>query len=137
MSSNYYIGPKDDDPVLKNSDLILDSVYIKIKLRLAVKDRSIYTQTAESVINLIKTYFDKFNTENMTEIHATDLINFVCSNQANVKYIRFIGFNEYDANKQSIFIKDNTDDMQLNKLQMHVPEMLRVDDNSIDIVEEV
>lgn len=137
-SSNYYIGPKDDEDILWNSDILLDNVYVKIKFVMAVYDRSMYTQTVESVINEIKTFFDSLNAGERTDIHISDLIHIVIENQPNVKYIRFKGFNNYDANKQSIFVKySDISELKEDQLQPHVPEMIRVDSDSIEITEEV
>jgi hypothetical protein len=137
-SSNYYIGPKDGEDVLWNSDILLDNVYVKIKLRLAVYDRSMYTQTVEAVINDIKSFFDSLNAGDSTDIHVSDLIHLIKENQPNVNYIRFLGFNDYDANKQSIFVKySDISELKEDQLQCHVPEMIRVDTDSIEIIEEV
>lgn len=137
-SSNYYIGPKDDTSSLWDSDILLDNVYVYIKLVMAVYDRSMYTQTVEAVINEIKTFFDSLNDGDRTDVHISDLIHAIIENQPNVKYIRFKGFNDYDANKQSIFIKySDISDLKEDQLQPHVPEMIRVDADSVEITEEV
>lgn len=137
-SNNYYIGPKDGNDVLWDSDILLDNVYVKIKFRMAVYDRSIYTQTVEAVINEIKIFFDSLNNGDIKDIHVSDLIHIIKENQPNVHYIRFIGFNNYDANKQSIFVKYNDiSELREDQLQPHVPEMIRVDNSSIEIIEEV
>ena len=137
-SSNYYIGPKDGEDVLWNSDILLDNVYVKIKFRLAVYDRSMYTQTVESVINNIKAFFESLNAGDRRDIHVSDLIHIIKENQPNVNYIRFLGFNDYDANKQSIFVKyTDISELKRDQLQPHVPEMIRVDSDSIEIVEEI
>lgn len=137
-SNNYYIGPKDGDDVLWNSDILLDNVYTKIKFRMAVNDRSMYTQTVEAVVNEIKSFFESLNNGDRVDVHVSDLIHIIMENQPNVRYIRFLGFNDYDANKQSIFIKyTDITDLTGSKLQSHVPEMIRVDSNSIEIIEEV
>jgi len=55
-----------------------------------------------------------------------------------VKYLRFLGFNNYDANKQSIFVKyTDVSELKENELMTHIPEMIRVDSNSIEITEEI
>lgn len=137
-SSNYYIGPKDGDDVLWNSDILLDNVYVKIKFRMAVYDRSMYTQTVEAVVNEIKVFFDSLNSGDRVDVHVSDLIHIIKENQPNVHYIRFLGFNDYDANKQSIFVKyTDISDLKEDQLQPHVPEMIRVDSSSIEIIEEV
>lgn len=137
-SSNYYIGPKDGEDILWNSDILLDNVYVKIKFIMAVYDRSMYTQTVEAVVNEIKTFFDSLNSGERTDVHISDLIHVIIENQPNVRYIRFVGFNDYDANKQSIFVKySNISDLKKDQLQPHVPEMIRVDADSIEIIEEV
>lgn len=137
-SSNYYIGPKDGDDVLWNSDILLDNVYVGIKFRMAVLDRSMYTQTVEAVINEIKSFFESLNNGDRVDVHVSDLIHIIMENQPNVRYIRFLGFNNYDANKQSIFVKyTDISELTEDQLQPHVPEMIRVDNNSIEIIEEV
>jgi hypothetical protein len=137
-SNNYYIGPKDGDDILWNSDILLDNVYVKIKFRMAVYDRSIYTQTVEAVVNEIKSFFDSLNSGTRVDIHVSDLIHIIVNNQPNVRYIRFVGFNDYDANKQSIFVKyNNISELREDQLQPHVPEMIRIDSNNIEIIEEV
>ena len=137
-SNNYYIGPKDGDDVLWNSDILLDNVYVKIKFRMAVYDRSIYTQTVEAVINEIKVFFDSLDSGSRVDVHVSDLIHIIINNQPNVRYIRFVGFNDYDANKQSIFVKyNNISELRQDQLQVYVPEMIRIDNNSIEIIEEV
>lgn len=137
-SNNYYIGPEDGEDVLWNSNILLDNVYVKIKFRMAVYDRSLYTQTVESVINEIKTFFESLDSGQTSDVHVSDLIHIIKENQPNVHYIRFLGFNNYDANKQSIFTKyEDISELQGDKLQVHVPEMIRVDSSSIEIVEEV
>lgn len=136
-SSNYYIGPKDNNTPLRDSDILLDNVYVKIKLRIAVYDRSMYTQTVNDIINRISQFFDSLNSGDSTDIHASDIINVIMENLPNVKYVRFLGFNEYDANKQSIFVKyTDISDLNEEQLSTRVPEIIRVDANSIDITEE-
>jgi len=135
-SSNYYIGPMDGDPVLRNSTLLLDNVYVNVKLRIAVYDRSLYTQTVLDVKNEIIKTFEALNSDN-TDIHASDVIHNIYTNHPNVKYIRFLGFNDRDANMQSIFIKYPISDMNQYQLQNAVPEIIRADIDSIEITEEV
>lgn len=135
-SNNYYIGPADNSDNLWDSNILLDSVHVKVKFRLAVYDRSAYLQTAEAVTNEIITYFNSLTPENR-DVHVSDIIHLVKDNHPNVYYIRFCGFNSYDANKQSIFTKyDTTDDLNRNQLMQHTPELIRVDRSSIEIVEE-
>lgn len=137
-SSNYYIGPKDGDDVLWNSDILLDNVYVNIKLKMAVHDRSMYNQTVDAVINEIKLFFESINSGTTSDVHVSDLIHAIICNHPNVKYIRFLGFNNYDANKQSIFVKyTDISELKEDQLQPHVPEMIRVDSSSIEITEEV
>ena len=137
-SSNYYIGPKDGTGVLWDSDILLDNVYVGIKFRMAVHDRSLYTQTVESVVNDIKGFFDSLNTGERVDVHVSDLIHIIMEKEPNVHYIRFVGFNNYDANKQSIFVKySDISELREDQLHPHVPEMIRVDTNSIEIIEEV
>lgn len=137
-SSNYYIGPKDGDNVLWNSDILLDNVYVKIKLIISVHDRTLWNQTIESVVNEIKKFFESLDSRERVDIHASDLIHIIKENIPNVNYIRFLGFNDYDANKSSIFVKYNDiSDLKQEALESRVPEMIRVDSNSIEIIEEV
>lgn len=137
-SANYYIGPKDGEDSLWTSDILLDNVYVNIKFRMAVFDRSMYNQTVQAVINEIKLFFESLSSGTTTDVHVSDLIHAIKQNQPNVNYIRFLGFNDYDANKQSIFVKyEDISELKEDELAPHVPEIIRVDDNSIEIIEEV
>ena len=136
-SNNYFIGPKDGSDVLSDSDILLDNVYVKLKLRLAVYDRSAYLQTAEAVENEIISYFDSLGTD-YHDIHVSDLIHLIKENHPNVYYVRFCGFNSYDANKQSIFTKySNTSELSKSQLMYYTPEIIRLDRDSIEIIEEI
>jgi transcriptional regulator NrdR family protein len=136
-ANNYFIGPQDGVDNLWDSEILLDNVYVQINLRLSVYDRSMYTQTVEAVVNEIKTYFNALDAADNTDIHVSDLIHTIVENQPNVRYVRFIGFNDYDANKQSIFVKyDDISELKEDQLRPYVPELLRVDSDSISIVEE-
>ena len=137
-SSSYCIGPQENTDVLWNSNILLDNVYVKIRLKVSVFDRSLYTQTVDNIKNDIIAYFDSLNSGERQDLHVSDLIHLIKSNEPNVNYIRFLGFNDYDANKQSIFAKYRVlSELKQDVLQVHVPEMIRVDANSIEIIEEV
>lgn len=137
-SKNYFIGPKDNDDVLWNSDILLDNVYVKIRFKMAVNDRSMWYQTCESVKIDIINYFKTLDNGEITDLHASDLIHLIVDMHPNVRYIRFLGYNDYDANKDSIFVKyTNIDDLEEEQLKPYVPEMIRVDTDSIEITEEV
>ena len=131
-SNNYYIGPEDGLDNLYDSNIRLDSVYVKIKFRMSVNDRSIYSITETDVKNEIKKFFNSLINSETKAIHISNLIRTIENNISNVNYIRFLGFNEYDARKQSIFIK-NINSSNLN----YVPEILCIDNNSIEISEEI
>ena len=136
-SNNYYIGPEDGKSYLKDSDILLDNVYVKVKLVISVYDRSLYTQTVEDVTNEIIKTFERLSNDN-SDLHVSDLIHNIITNNPNVRYLRFLGFNEYDANKQSIFVKySDVSELAQDALKTHIPEIIRVDENSIEIVEEV
>lgn len=137
-SNNYYIGPQDGTDTLKASNLLLDNIYVKVKIVMSVYDRSLYTQTCSNVVNDIKLFFNALGDGSDDDLHVSDLITYIKSNEPNVNYIRFVGFNSYDANKQSIFVKFNSiDDLKEDQLHIYVPEIIRVDEDSIEIIEEV
>ena len=132
-SNNYYIGPPDDSDNLYDSDTKLDSVYVKVKFKMAVFDRSIYSATEIAVKKEIKKFFEALTKYVSSQsIHVSNLIRMIENNIANVRYIRFLGFNDYDARKQSIFIKENN-----SSIVDYVPEILCIDDDGIEISEEI
>lgn len=136
-SSNYYIGPEDGKDNLYDSNILLDNVYVKIKFRMSVYDRSMYSQTVNDVVNDISLFFEAIADGEDTDVHVSDLIHAIIENNPNVRYIRFIGFNDYDANKQSIFVKfTDVSELRRDQLMPYVPEIIRVDGSSIEIVEE-
>ena len=137
-SNNYYIGPPDGSDVLWDSEELLDNVHVITRWKMAVWDRSAYSQTVDSVIDDIKLFFEGLDTGELRDIHISDLIHKIKENHPNVKYIRFLGFNNYDSNKQSIFLKyDDIKELTLNQLRPYVPELIRVDRDSIIITEEI
>ena len=137
-SNNYYIGPEDGSDSLYDSNLLLDNVYVKIRFRMSVYDRSMYTQTVNDVVNTISSFFEAIANGSDTDVHVSDLIHSIIHNHENVRYIRFLGFNDYDANKQSIFVKfSDISELRQDQLMPYVPEMIRVDRSSIEIIEEV
>lgn len=136
-SNNYYIGPEDGVPNMKDSTILLDNVYVNVNLIISVYDRSMYSQTVSDVINEISTTFNSLNSDGNTDLYVSDIIHNIIENHPNVRYLRFIGFNNYDANKQSIFVKySDISELDTEKLMIHVPEMIRADENSIFITEE-
>lgn len=135
-SNNYYIGPKEGTDDLWGSDIRLDNVELKIKLKISVLDRSIYSQTVVGVKTEIKNYINSINQSEEKNLHVSDIIHLIKSNQPNVNYIRFLGFNNYDANKQSIFKKFDSVN-NIDNLQLYVPEILRINDENIIISEEI
>jgi DNA-binding protein Fis len=128
---NHYIGDPD-------SKELLDSVHIRIQFRLSVKDRSVYTQTAESVTQEIKQYFETLNTNKPQNIYISNLIKLIESKHPNVDHLKFLGINDYDANQQYIRIKyEYIDDLSEEQLFPLVPEMVLVDYNDIILTEEI
>lgn len=137
-STNYYIGPEDGVETLKDSTILLDDVHVRVNLVLSVYDRSLFTQTSEDVVNKVIETFQSLDTDKNTDLYVSDIIRDIIDGIPNVRYVRFLGFNDYDANKQSIFVK-YSDISELNEelLQIRVPEIIRVDSESIKITEEV
>ena len=143
-STNYYIGPKqyiDENgntyfaANFKDSDLLLDNVNVKVKIAISVYDRTLYNQTTEEVVSQIIQCFDELSDDD-PDLHVYKIFNRIRENIPNIKNFRFIGFNDYDANQQSIFIKYNYNDSE-EILMNYVPEKIRVDSSSIDITEEI
>lgn len=137
-SNNYYIGPEDGVENLKDSNILLDNVYVNVRLTISVYDRSLYTQTVSEVKNQIIESFEKLGDNGNTDLYVSDLIHDIVENNPNVRYLRFLGFNKYDANKQAIFVKySDISELTQDQLMTRVPEIIRVDDDSIIINEEV
>lgn len=135
-SNNYYIGPLEAGGELRTSNKLLDNVRVAVKLTMSVYDRTIYSQTELDVKSRIITIFDNLNTNN-TDIHASAIIHDIIENVPNVRYVRFDGFNDNPVHMSSIFIKV-TDESALSEDQLatRVPELIRVDEDSIIITEE-
>lgn len=138
-SYTYYVGPDKHKENLRDSDIILNDLYVRIKLKMAVYDRSIFTQTADEVKKEIISFFDKLNSGDSTDVHVSNIIKTIESNHPNVKYLRFLSFNKYDSYTQSIFVKFlDMDSYNIkNIIQDYVPELIIVDNNSIIIEEEI
>lgn len=130
-SNNYFIGPQEGTVNLYDSEIKLNSVYVRLKFRMAVYDRTIYSVTETDVKNEIKKYFNELPENDTKAIHISNLIRIIENNISNVRYIRFLGFNDYDARMQSIFMKQSTG------LLDYVPEILCTDNDGIEISEEI
>lgn len=130
-SNNYYVGPQEGTVNLYDSEIKLDSVYVRLKFRMAVYDRTIYSVTESDVKNEIKKYFNELPQNDIKAIHISNLLRIIENNISNVRYIRFLGFNDYDARMQSIFMKQST------ALLDYVPEILCTDNDGIEISEEI
>lgn len=135
-SNNYFIGPEREGDALENSNIRLDNVQLKLKLVISVFNRSIFSSTVASIKNIIQSYISSINDSSTNNIHASDIIYHIKENEPNVRYIRFVGFNNYDANKQSIFRKYDPSN-KVENIQTYVPELVRINDSDITIVEEV
>jgi len=96
-----------------------------------------YSQTVNEIMNKIIECFNGLNSDDNTDLYVSDLIHDIIESNPNVRYLRFIGFNDYDANKQCIFVKFNDiSELNTDTLMTLVPEMIRADENSIFITEE-
>ena len=141
LSNNYYVGPEENTAALKDSEKRLTNVYVRIRLVISVYDRAMYTQTVQDVTNRVIETFNRLhdtNGEVKLDLHVSDIIHNIMDNVPNVRYVRFNGFNDYDANIQSIFVKyKDVTELDEETLMIHVPEMIRVDADSIEITEEV
>ena len=135
-SNNYFIGPEREGDALENSNIRLDNVQLKLKMVISVFNRSIFSSTVSSIKNIIQSYISSINDSSVNNIHASDIIYHIKENEPNVRYIRFVGFNNYDANKQSIFRKYDPSN-KIENIQTYVPELVRINDSDITIVEEV
>lgn len=130
ISNNYYIGDPDNNE-------LLNSVHLKIRFKLSVIDRTAYSQTAQSVITQIKTYFENLSNNKLLNVYISNLINLIESNNPNVDHLKFLGINDYDANQQYIRTKyEDISDLQENELFSYVPEFLMIDAEDIILIEE-
>lgn len=136
-SNNYYIGPQDGVLNLKDSNLLLDDIQVRVKLVVSVYDRSLYTQTVEDIKTHVLQRFAELRDGTDTDVHMSTIIRDIIDNVPNVRYVRFLGFNNYDANKQSIFKKlTDTSNMNQSELSQLVPEIIRVNESGIEVSEE-
>lgn len=135
-SYNYYIGPEPGVLNLKDSTISLDDLYIRIKLIISVYDRSLYTQSVEEIKQLIINRFSHLSGED-GDVYVSDIIRDITDTIPNVRYVRFVGFNDYDANMQAIFVKrKDLSNLTQEELSLIVPEMISFDEAGIEISEE-
>lgn len=134
---NYYIGPDPEIPNLKDSQIRLNDLHIKIKLVISVYDRALYTQSVEEIKALLIKQFDGLGSGEVTDIYVSDIIKNITENVPNVRYVRFLGFNNEDVYKQAIFRKpEDTSLISQEYLQNKVLELIRFDSDSVEIFEE-
>ena len=126
-SKNFLIG--DDGEVLNR-------VNIKIKLKIATHGSSDFIDTANDVKKLVKEYIETLNTDGTNNIYISNLMREIENNIPDVKFIRFLGINEYSSDYQTIV--NNTVDLDTltkNARRNYVPEMLVINTDDILITE--
>lgn len=130
-SNHYYIGNAEDG-------ILLDSVNIRINFKLSVKDRTAYVQTAESVTNEIKLFFEDFNRGKMQNFYVSNLIRRIEDNVPNVHHLVFRGINDYGTDYQSIEVGYNeVSELSEDQLFVNVPEKLQINYEDIILEEEI
>lgn len=136
-SRNYYYG---------DSDIMLDSVHLKIAFYISVKDRSGYLTTAKSIKEQIQNFFTKINDAETGSIYISNLIKELENNNPNLDHLRYFSLDDWvDTSDSTKGVLPWTirakytyiDDLSEDELKVLVPEMLQIDYDSIDLIEEM
>lgn len=114
---------------------MLDSVSIRIKFILGVKEEVLYQDTMEAVQDHIKHYIENLDIDEATIFNVSNLQTSIETNVSNVRYLIFLGINDYDSTYQRIKLDDPYKiDMSMYEFQIYVPEFLTINKKNITII---
>ena len=115
-SANYYIGDHDE---------LIDRVNIKIKFMVTLEEGADDIEVRSSLINFIKNYIEKVNSDGTNELYISNLIREIENNFASVHHLKFLGINDYSTDYQTISSKvKNLNDLTKDERRNYVPEVL-------------
>lgn len=113
----------------------LDHVSLRIKFMLGVREELLYEDTALDVKEHIKAYIENLNIDEATIFNVSNLQTSIETNITNVRYLIFLGINDYDTMYQRIKLDDPYKvDMSMYEFQIYVPEFLTIKLENIDII---
>ena len=124
-SKNFTIGDEGEP---------LDKVNLTVKFKLDLVEG-----TSKSIIESIKLFIkrtiESINAKGSNDIYVSNIIRLIENNFAEVRSLKFIGFNDYSSDYQRITSKRQDLIMAVDKSQMihYVPEFLVVDVDDIHI----
>lgn len=113
----------------------LDSVSLRIKFILGVREEILYQDTMEAVKDHIKSYIENLDIDEATIFNISNLQTSIENTIDNVRYLIFLGINDYDSTYQRIKMDDPYKvDMSTIEQMLYVPEMLTINRKNIDII---
>lgn len=123
--------------VVGEDGTILDKVNITIRFKIAPNIGAIVDELVRDVKVFIKEYIENINGSGYNSIYISNLLRAIETNFIEVKYMKFLGINEYDSSVQSIENRGlNIDLLTKDERQGYIPEYLTVslDNIIIDII---
>lgn len=113
----------------------LDSVSLKIKFILGVHEEILYQDTMDAVKDHIKAYIENLDIDEATIFNVSNLQTSIENNIPNVRYLIFLGINDYDSTYQRIRLDDPYKiDMTTLMHQLYCPEFLTINRDNIEII---
>lgn len=113
----------------------MDMISIRIKFMLGVHEEVLYQDTMDAVKDHIKAYIETLNIDEATIFNVSNLQTSVENTVSNVRYMIFLGINDYPATYQRIRLDDPYKvDMSTYEMQIYVPEKLTINRNNIIII---
>lgn len=113
----------------------MDKISIRIKFILGVREEVLYQDTEDAVKDHIKAYIEDLDIDRANIFNVSNLQTSIENNVPNVKYLIFLGINDYDSTYQRIKLDDPYKvDMTMYEYQIYVPEFLTINRKNIEII---
>jgi hypothetical protein len=113
----------------------IKSVSLTIKFVMGVHEEILFQDTMDAVKDHIKAYIETLKIDEATIFSVSNLQTSIETNIPNVRYLIFLGINEYDSTYQRIKLDDPYKvDMTTLEMQVYVPEKLTINRQNIIII---
>lgn len=110
----------------------MDKISIRIKFILGVREEVLYQDTEDAVKDHIKSYIENLDITQAEIFNVSNLQTSIENSIPNVKYLIFLGINDYDPTYQRIKLDDPYKiDMTMYEYQIYVPEFLTINRDNI------
>lgn len=117
-SRTYYIGSTGTN--------YINRIAISLKFRIKLTE-TVDTELDTNIRNTIIEFIEETNSDSVKAIYMSDIVNLLRSTYDEIIMIEFLGFNDYDLDKQTIIIEDESLlDEDSTKYARYIPEYINI-----------